>query len=83
MCRSSRTGDKNKKIGQTQTPGHTRGEIKYLLGVSTPCRLATPAVNLIYRSGKGNNPQSKSLSQEWPNDWHETLQMAWNIVLAK
>jgi hypothetical protein len=42
-------------MGQKLASGYTTGGIGCLGGVSTPCRLATPAVSPISKSGKWNN----------------------------
>jgi hypothetical protein len=52
----------NRRVWQTQTPGHTRHGVWCLRGASIPCRPATSAV--IPFSNVHNNPISKEIKQE-------------------
>jgi hypothetical protein len=62
--------------GQTRTFRYTRGLIRCRGGVSIPCRLVTPIVNPIARSGKN----SRNQCQEQAKNWHETHQTAFSLM---
>jgi hypothetical protein len=63
-----------RNIGQTRTPGETRGGIRCVGGVSIPCWPVTHAVSPISKSGKRSQNQYVKTAEEmlWNNGQHST-----------